>query len=514
MLLLSFFIVICLSLNVLFYNTLQLEEGPPLLRSFRNKNQSFRGIHNISNIIQTNNDEAAPAFQKQHQANATGLSACLLVNDENPRLREWLAYHYQILPLRSLIIAVDPSSRTSPKEILSQWTNPIAVASAKNTTANNNHNIIMEAIEIDIWEEDEFLPLDQPRGPCQASDPEKGCEWTHRNRQGYFIMKCMAELKQRGKTWVLLTDVDEYITFNNIREDDTAVVDLANDADVSMDKSRSSQQLKNDEVVNDAPPGVPTLKDNHVIGTTQLLAAIHNDTYNGQNDGDWVLINIGMNETQKIKNIMYETKEDQTMKLHGGHLITDTDGRMYYLEREELHLPQHLSVKEALAMRARLPSVGQGVTILDVLSSDEVEEIFEAETKDLGPCLSMPRLLYGSREENPRQSPHNPIWTNDDIKVPEGFDANDFVTLRYRWHADKENFSTNKFQKTIIDVSRIPMEELVGTKAHNIHQPLETYCWADPPNYSTSLFRVVSAICFIILYPSIVCMCHMPLKYC
>jgi hypothetical protein len=50
-----------------------------------------------------------------------GLSACLLVNDENPRLPEWLAYHYHVLPLRSIIVAVDPVSRHQPNEILYRW---------------------------------------------------------------------------------------------------------------------------------------------------------------------------------------------------------------------------------------------------------------------------------------------------------------------------------------------------------------------------------------------------------
>ena len=50
-----------------------------------------------------------------------GISACLLVNDENPRLPEWIAYHYQILPLRALIIAIDPASRSLPNAIILQW---------------------------------------------------------------------------------------------------------------------------------------------------------------------------------------------------------------------------------------------------------------------------------------------------------------------------------------------------------------------------------------------------------
>ena len=48
-------------------------------------------------------------------------SACILIMDDNHYLPEWLAYHYTFLPLRRLIVAVDPNSQTSPKPILDQF---------------------------------------------------------------------------------------------------------------------------------------------------------------------------------------------------------------------------------------------------------------------------------------------------------------------------------------------------------------------------------------------------------
>lgn len=50
-----------------------------------------------------------------------GLAAFLLVTDESLRLDEWIAYHYHVLPLRHLVVAVDPASVTSPAAILSRW---------------------------------------------------------------------------------------------------------------------------------------------------------------------------------------------------------------------------------------------------------------------------------------------------------------------------------------------------------------------------------------------------------
>jgi hypothetical protein len=48
-------------------------------------------------------------------------SACLLIKDDNQILPEWIAYHYTVLPLRHLIVAVDPFSLTSPTPILDKF---------------------------------------------------------------------------------------------------------------------------------------------------------------------------------------------------------------------------------------------------------------------------------------------------------------------------------------------------------------------------------------------------------
>ena len=49
------------------------------------------------------------------------------------------------------------------------------------------------------------------------------CLKAHRKRQQHFIRACLKDFKRRNKTWVLLTDVDEYITFNSVHSDDPPV---------------------------------------------------------------------------------------------------------------------------------------------------------------------------------------------------------------------------------------------------------------------------------------------------
>lgn len=50
-----------------------------------------------------------------------GFAGCLLLKDDNDRLSEWIAYHWLVLPLKYLVVAVDPTGMTSPEKILNLW---------------------------------------------------------------------------------------------------------------------------------------------------------------------------------------------------------------------------------------------------------------------------------------------------------------------------------------------------------------------------------------------------------
>ena len=52
--------------------------------------------------------------------NAT-FSACLLIKDDNAIVNEWIAYHYFVLNMRTLIVAIDPTSKESPSTIFDKW---------------------------------------------------------------------------------------------------------------------------------------------------------------------------------------------------------------------------------------------------------------------------------------------------------------------------------------------------------------------------------------------------------
>jgi hypothetical protein len=111
--------------------------------------------------------------------------------DDTHFLIEWLAYHYHTLPLRHLIVAVDPNSKTSPSAIFDRWRD--------------------QGMIIEEWSDRDFLKF--------TEEDIKGTKFSknmtmHRLRQKSFYQACMRKLKADNRTWTLLIDSDEYLAFN------------------------------------------------------------------------------------------------------------------------------------------------------------------------------------------------------------------------------------------------------------------------------------------------------------
>jgi hypothetical protein len=133
---------------------------------------------------------SSKSFASDREQPDESFSACLLTKDDNHWLVEWLAYHYHVLPLRQLILVRDPSSRTSPVGILNRWKG---------------------RIDITEWTDDRVLP---PWVRRKFQDENLTKVGLHRYRQQFFYAKCLQEFNARNQTWVLLSDVDEFIRPN------------------------------------------------------------------------------------------------------------------------------------------------------------------------------------------------------------------------------------------------------------------------------------------------------------
>ena len=119
-------------------------------------------------------------------------SACLLNFDENYRLSEWLAYHYQVLSLRYVVVAVDSAAKTSPWAIFERWKDRMTFV---------------------VWNDSDFIndPSQVQRNP---KDDFEEAKWKFVERQTQFYLACSKHLKAQNQSWTAYTDVDEYIVIN------------------------------------------------------------------------------------------------------------------------------------------------------------------------------------------------------------------------------------------------------------------------------------------------------------
>ena len=122
------------------------------------------------------------------------MSACLLVMDDNHYLIEWLAYHYLILPLRYLIIAVDPRSKTSPTSILERWKDRMTIVE---------------------WSDEDFLPVDWVHHDRELNEEDSRQKFNlHRERQRNFYPTCLRALRNVHREWTTCIDSDEFLHMN------------------------------------------------------------------------------------------------------------------------------------------------------------------------------------------------------------------------------------------------------------------------------------------------------------
>eukprot|EP00980_Cylindrotheca_fusiformis_P016589 scaffold4973_cov135-Cylindrotheca_fusiformis.AAC.7 len=149
-------------------------------------------------------------------------SFCLLTKDDNEILNEWIAYHYHVLNMRQLIVAIDPSSTESPASLLKKWED-------------------LFGMSIDIWNDEDFMPdfflqgnYDEVESYVYSFQPQNGIDNTsmayveqlttinnHRFRQHTFVSACLRRVKERlkhpeARHWVAHVDSDEFISVNPV----------------------------------------------------------------------------------------------------------------------------------------------------------------------------------------------------------------------------------------------------------------------------------------------------------
>ena len=180
---------------------------PKVAKDKTTKNKKKGGVNTRKKGSLARGKEEIKPLASSLAPNAT-FSACLLIKDDNEILPEWLAYHYHVIGLRHVIVAVDPLSVQYPTEILEKWKS-------------------LTDMKIQEWTDDDYMPSDflvyqKPPDKYMENATEllsRGVNTedileisNHRYRQRVFLAKCMRDLREKGNSWVMHIDTDEYIT--------------------------------------------------------------------------------------------------------------------------------------------------------------------------------------------------------------------------------------------------------------------------------------------------------------
>lgn len=168
------------------------------------------GLHVALVSVTVFRSEENPALHRESHVRTNGkeemesfpFAACLIVKDDNPILPEWLAYHYTVMPLRYLIVAIDPLSITSPMPILDKFREL--------------------GMDITVWHDRDFNRNARVwyRAAAAPDDPPKHKHEAYMFRQNEFYWECLTELSERNErgeklTWTMIIDTDEYVVFNH-----------------------------------------------------------------------------------------------------------------------------------------------------------------------------------------------------------------------------------------------------------------------------------------------------------
>ena len=320
--------------------------------------------HKVELVQREQSDGTSSLNLSLHQQNSS-LSACLLIKDDNDLLNEWLAYHMHALNLKYLVVAVDPSSGTSPTPIFNRWRN-------------------LTDMQIVEWSDRDFMPATfLERGyhihPDQLVSDAKKSPWhvghedpeqvkrdnliitNHRFRQVTFLSGCLNHMRQQGKNWVMHIDTDEFVVLN------------------------------------------PILR-RHVNGTA--------------------------------KDAVTQTLVDYAVQVSAQS------------PKSVLNALQYI--------------VGHG----------------KMRSKVGYPCISMPRLLFGSNE---MEDYHNETTiinttTTTGSLASSMFNSTLLETLRWRFHTDFDDRDRNAQPKVIVDVSQVPESDRMFSDPFSIHRPSMSLC--------------------------------------
>jgi len=299
-------------------------------------------------------------------------SACLLIKDDGDILDEWLAYHYFALDLRFLVVAVDPSSETSPLPTFRKWTRALPDLTVVAWTDGDYmpKSFLQRGYNVPP----RYIDADANRSKWHAGyeDPEqvradKLRINNHRFRQKTFYGACLKRMRAERRTLVFHVDTDEYIVVNPVL-----------------------RKGHNNDVA--APPTTQNRQQHAVAAERTLIGASE------------------ISRQSSVANFVRDTYRDEVLR--------------------------------------KLANF---------------------------PCVSMPRLLFGSVER--KRTDGGGVARTLSVSAS-AFNESSFETMRWTYHASYEDKERNAQPKVIVDISQVNAgdEMLVKPKPFSIHRPSKGLC--------------------------------------
>ena len=194
----------------------------------------------VQNITHVKVDSHAPAFM--NSKNQTGMSACLFIMDDSIRLLEWLAYHYTVLPLSHLIVAIDPHSCRVDRlvKILKAYQNLIKIE-----FYTRDEEWITGLKDDEGWGRQIYDPSGKKKKWFLQKNSTTYQAQNHKRRQNYFSSICLQRLYELGsRQWTILLDSDEFLIYNyrhsSYEQNATydAATDIVTKEDIQMARNR------------------------------------------------------------------------------------------------------------------------------------------------------------------------------------------------------------------------------------------------------------------------------------
>jgi hypothetical protein len=202
-------------------------DGPASNPTHVGKTVSTTSVLTFPKIKKKPSNQTQTGFIQQHQTDQNRryenitFSFCLLIKDDNEILNEWIAYHYHTINLRHLIVAVDPSSSTSPSSILEEWRQVFGLQVEEWTDHDYMPQFFLRKkyrqIPVDFLQLKNRTDNLWTVGVTNRKVMERKLRTinNHRFRQVVFLQKCVESLRKRHEEQGLVTPTPVLSSNNN-----------------------------------------------------------------------------------------------------------------------------------------------------------------------------------------------------------------------------------------------------------------------------------------------------------